>query len=87
MDNVAIPGGASCAALCYFRKHAGQKPSMVLFTVEMKSQHALPWHAEDNYGSQILLNEAHNYTGSIFHIIILLRQSESARNSEESDSG
>lgn len=46
---------------------------MVLFTVEIKSQHTPPWHTRDNYGSQILLNEAYNYTGSIFLIIILLR--------------
>lgn len=45
---------------------------MVLFTAEIKSQHTPPWHARDNYGSRILLNEAHNYTGSIFLIIILL---------------
>lgn len=45
---------------------------MVLFTAEIKSRHTPPWHARDNYGSQILLNEAHNYTGSIFLIIILL---------------
>lgn len=60
---------------------------MVLFTAEMKCQHVLPWHIADNYGSQVLLNEAHNYTGSIFLIIILLQQSESARNSEESNLG
>lgn len=46
---------------------------MLLFTVEIKSQHMPPWHTTDNYGSQILLNEAHNYMGSIFLTIILLQ--------------
>lgn len=49
-----------------------RETSLSLFIAEVQSQHTPPWHAGDNYRSQIFPNKAHNYTGSISLIIILL---------------
>lgn len=53
-DNIATIAGTSHATSR--TNCSGEKPSMILFTVEIKSQHTPPWHTRDNYGSQILLN-------------------------------
>lgn len=49
-----------------------EKLPLALFIAEIQSQHTPPWHTGDNYGSHIFPNKAHNYTGSISLIIILL---------------